>query len=114
MKPSNSNPEAEPRPEDFPLGSEQSRAAARALLEGAKPQPANDLAALLIEGRRRMREGLLPESAQHYIEKAAQLRKTARPGDEMAQRLIDAYERMARFRREQEAEANAPDARAKT
>lgn len=39
MKPSNSEPHNGPRPEDFPLGSPQSRAAARALLETRKSGP---------------------------------------------------------------------------
>jgi hypothetical protein len=109
MKPSNSKPEAAPRPEDFLLGSEQSRAAARALLEAAKPQPANDIATRLIEARKRGRERPPepPMTAKDCLEMAERLRKTARPGDEQAQRVIRLYERRARFMREEEAEANA-------
>lgn len=91
MKPSNSNPESELRPEDYPLGSQESRAAARAVLEATK-QP-KTLEEVLLEARP-------PMSAQDYIEKAERLAETARPGDKLTAGVIAACKRMAQYARE--------------
>lgn len=106
------------RPEDFPLGSLESRAAARAVLEAKKAEasPLDGLAEIIHQGReqaaQRLLEGLplRPKlSAHEWTEKAESLAKTARLGDKFAADLIDTYKRMARAAQEDEDRAKAPE-----
>jgi hypothetical protein len=91
MNPFNRSPQGAPHPEAFPLGSQESRAAARAMLETNKKEPKLDIMEILREGRRRMAARLWrPRSAEEYTQEAERLRKTARPGDELARQLIHA------------------------
>lgn len=111
MKKPNSNPQDLLRPEEFPLGSEQSRAAARTMLEG-KEEPEIDLAARMQQARFRTLEGTLRKpTPEECAQRANRLRKAARCGDTLAQRLIAADERMVRLEREEEAQAQATDAK---
>ena len=91
------------RPEDFPLGSLESRAAARALVETKIKARQPGLAEILAGARRKIIDGTQPKpTAEDYIAKAERLAKTARAGDDFAQRMIEAYRRMAQYLRDRE------------
>jgi hypothetical protein len=104
------------RPEDFPLGSLESRAAARAILEAKKTEPMTreEWGAMLVETLQQARKeepSPPPKSAQDWLKEAESLRQCWRarlPGDKLAEVLIAACERMARF--EQEDEGGGPGA----
>lgn len=86
-------------PEEFPLNSLESRVAARALLQNKSTVSARGLAEILGETRRKRLEGSEPmPTAEDYIEKAERLAKTASPDNQVAQRMIAAYKRIARHR----------------
>ena len=105
MPRSSKNPKDAFHPEEFPLNSLESRVAARALLQRKSTASARGLAEVLGEARRRRLEGTEPRpTADDYIEKAERLAKRASPDNQLAQRMIAAYNRMARYLREWEAE----------
>jgi propanediol dehydratase small subunit len=92
------------RPEDFPLGSTESRAAVRGMLEQTRDAPTLEE---VLEGH--WGEESEELTAEDYERKADELGKTARLGDTLAQRIIGAYKRMARYLREEREVPRVPE-----
>jgi hypothetical protein len=80
MKPSNSEPHNELRPEDFPLGSPQSRAAARALLETRESGPKIILIVSCIGGTPDERLPTYEELQREWTDAGDRFVRDKRPG----------------------------------